>query len=209
MPHGLFISLDGLDGTGKTTQCRLLAAWLRRRGSVVTECTDPGGTAVGNVIRELLLHHRQDMSLTCEAFLFMASRAQLTAEIIRPALDAGHVVVADRYVLANVVYQGHAGGLDPALLWQTSRLATGGLEPDLTLVLDLPVDVAMSRRHGPADRMERRDAAYQARVRDGFLIESRKQPDRIRVIDARQSPEAVHETICREVNRVLAAGSRA
>jgi dTMP kinase len=200
--------LDGLDGTGKTTQCRLLAAWLRGRGCTVTECTDPGGTAVGNVIRELLLHHRQDLSLPCEAFLFMASRAQLTAEIIRPALATDHVVVADRYVLANVVYQGHAGGLDPAMLWQTSRLATGGLEPDLTLVLDLPVDVAMSWRRGPADRMERRDAAYQARVREGFLTEARRQPDRIRVIDAGQSPEVVHETICREVDRVL-AGSRA
>jgi len=88
-------------------------------------------------------------------------------------------------------------------------LATGGLEPDLTLVLDLPIEVAMSRRHGPADRMERRDAAYQARVRDGFLTEARRQPDRIRVIDAGQSREIVHETIFREVNRVLAAGSRA
>ena len=95
------------------------------------------------------------------------------------------------------------------MLWQTSRLATGGLEPDQTLVLDLPVDVAMSRRHGPADRMERRDAAYHARVRDGFLTEARRQPDRIRVIDASQSAEAVHETICREVERVLAARSRA
>jgi len=209
MPRGLFISLDGLDGTGKTTQCRLLAAWLRGQGHSVTECTDPGGTAVGNVIRELLLHHRQDLSLPCEAFLFMASRAQLTAEIIRPALAADHVVVADRYVLANVVYQGHAGGLDPAMLWQTSQFATGGLEPDLTLVLDLPADVAMSRRHGPADRMERRDAAYQARVRDGFLKEAKRQPDRIRVIDAGQPPEVVHEAICREVERALAAGSRA
>jgi dTMP kinase len=209
MPRGLFISLDGLDGTGKTTQGRLLAAWLRGRGCTVTECTDPGGTAVGDVIRELLLHHREDLSLSCEAFLFMASRAQLTAEIIRPALAADHVVVADRYVLANVVYQGHAGGLDPAMLWQTSRFATGGLEPDLTVVLDLPVDAAMSRRRGPADRMERRDAAYQVRVRNGFLTEARRQPDHIRVIDAGQSPEAVHETICREVERVLAARSRA
>ena len=94
------------------------------------------------------------------------------------------------------------------MVWQSSRLATGGLEPDLTLVLDLPVDVAMSRRRGPADRMERRDAAYQARVRDGFLVEAKRQPERIRVIDAGQSTEAVHEIICREVGCVLAAGSR-
>src|SRR5215472_8866028 len=98
MAHSAFIALDGLDGTGKSTQCRLLADWLRRRGSTVTECTDPGGTAIGGIIRELLLGHRQEMALSCEALLFMASRAQLTSEIIRPALEAGQAVVADRYL---------------------------------------------------------------------------------------------------------------
>src|SRR5437588_2961063 len=208
MPRNLFISLDGLDGTGNTTQCRLLADWLRARGHEVTECTDPGGTVVGNIIRELLLHHRQEMSVPCEALLFMASRAQLTAEVIRPALDAGRIVVADRYALANVVYQGYAGGLDPAMLWELTRLATGGLEADSTLVLDLSPELALSRRKGPADRMERRDAAYQTRVRNGFLAEAKRRPDRIRVIDAAQSREAVHEQICLEVTRVLAAGAR-
>src|ERR1700734_17152 len=109
MPRGPFISLDGLDGTGKSTQCRLLAEGLRRQGLTVTECADPGGTAIGDVLRDLLLHHRQEMILSCGALLFMASRAQLTAEIIRPALEAGHAVVSDRYLLANVVYQGRAG----------------------------------------------------------------------------------------------------
>src|SRR5262249_28539762 len=137
MPRGAFLSLDGLDGTGKSTQCRLLAGWLRARGHAVTECIDPGGTAIGDVIRGLLLHHKASMSLACEALLFMASRAQLVAEVIRPALDAGRAVVCDRFLLANVVYQGHAGGLDVEQLWSVGRLATGGLEPDLTLVLDL------------------------------------------------------------------------
>src|SRR5437763_16107090 len=113
MPRPLFLSLDGLDGTGKSTQCRLLAEWLRKQGQEVVECADPGGTLVGDAIREILLGRRHDMSLPCEALLFMASRAQLTAEVIRPALAAGHTVLADRYLLANVVYQGHAGGLDP------------------------------------------------------------------------------------------------
>src|SRR5437870_1587632 len=144
--RAFFVALDGLDGTGKSTQCRLLANWLRGRGHVVTECADPGGTAIGEVIRELLLDRRREMALPCEAFLFMASRAQLTAEVIRPALDAGHVVVVDRYLLANVVYQGHAGGMDPDRLWEIGRLATGGLEPNITLVLDLPVETAMKRR---------------------------------------------------------------
>src|SRR5438093_8178712 len=146
MPRPLFISLDGLDGTGKSTQCRLLAEWLRKQGQEVVECADPGGTPVGDAIRDLLLGRRHDMSLPCEALLFMASRAQLTAEVIRPALAAGRTVLCDRFLLANVVYQGHAGGLEVERLWDLGRFATGGLEPDLTLVLDLPVEAALARR---------------------------------------------------------------
>src|SRR5262249_19770799 len=126
MPRGLFLSLDGLDGGGKSTQCRLLADWLRGRGHTVTTCVDPGGTAVGADLRQLVLPHRRELTPACEAFLFMASRAQLVAEVIRPALDAGHVVISDRFLLANVVYQGHAGGLDVEQLWQVGRLSTGG-----------------------------------------------------------------------------------
>jgi dTMP kinase len=209
MSHGLFISLDGLDGTGKSTQCRLLADWLRGRGRLVTECTDPGGTPIGDAIRGLLLDRRHEMTLPCEAFLFMASRAQLTAAVIRPALLAGHAVVTDRYLLANVVYQGHAGGLDPQLLYEIGRLSTGGLEPDLTVVLDLPVELAEARRHGPADRLESRGAGYQARVREGFLAEARWHPGRIQVVDANAPIPIVHERICQEVSRVMAASARA
>jgi len=204
MPRPLFISLDGLDGTGKSTQCRLLAEWLRKQGQDVVECADPGGTAVGDAIRDLLLGRQHDMSLPCEALLFMASRAQLTAEVIRPALAAGRTVLADRYLLANVVYQGHAGGLDPDRLWEIGRLATGGLLPDLTFVLDLPVDVALSRRTGPADRVESRDLAYHTRVREGFLAEAQRHPDIIQVVDAAQPVQKVHERI----RHVLAAHSR-
>jgi dTMP kinase len=204
MSRPLFISLDGLDGTGKSTQCRLLAEWLRKQGQEVVECADPGGTPVGDTIRDLLLGRRHDMSLPCEALLFMASRAQLTAEVIRPALAAGRTVLADRYLLANVVYQGHAGGLDPDRLWEIGRLATGGLLPDLTFVLDLPVDVALSRRTGPADRVESRDLAYHTRVREGFLAEAQRHPDIIQVVDAAQPIQKVHERI----RHVLAAHSR-
>lgn len=206
--RGLFLSLDGLDGTGKSTQCRLLADWLRTRGLEVTACVDPGGTEMGSQIRALLLDGRQQISLSCEALLFMASRAQLAAEIVRPALEAGRTVVADRFALANVVYQGHAGGLDPAELWRISAFATKGLEPDLTLVLDLPVEAAWSRRNRPADRMESRDLAYHTSVREGFLAEARRRPDRIRVIDAQASVERIHQQICEEVAGVLATGPR-
>jgi dTMP kinase len=209
MARGLFLSLDGLDGSGKSTQCRLLADWLRARGLQVVTCADPGGTAVGGVIRTLLLEHRGELAKACEAFLFMASRAQLTAEVIRPALDAGRAVLTDRYTLANVVYQGHAGGLDPAKLWDIGILATGGLEPDLTVVLDLPPEQAVRRRDRPADRVESRPAEYHQRVREGFLTEARRRPDLIRIVDASQPVEAVHALICQEVARVMAAGPRA
>ncbi|HXG08941.1 MAG TPA: dTMP kinase [Gemmataceae bacterium] len=207
MPRPLFLSLDGIDGAGKSTQCRLLAEWLRAQGHTVVECADPGGTVLGDLLRSLVLDHRGEMTLACEALLFMASRAQLVAEVIRPALDAGKVVISDRYLLANVVYQGHAGGLDPEQLWIVGRLATGGLEPDLTLVLDLPVELA--RRTGPADRVESRGGDYHERVRQGFLLEARRRPDRIRVIDARPSVEVVQASIRQEVLRVLAARPRA
>src|SRR5262245_20233123 len=147
MPKGCFLSLDGLDGAGKSTQCRLLADWLRGRGQEVTTCSDPGGTEIGDILRKLLL--QQPMTLACEAFLFMASRAQLTAEIIRPALEAGRIVISDRYLLANIAYQGYGGGIEPTLLYHMGALATGGLEPDLTFVLDLPNDQALGRRRGP------------------------------------------------------------
>src|SRR5262249_7263385 len=163
MARGYFLSLDGIDGAGKSTQARLLAEWLRAHGHSVVTCADPGGTTLGDRIRELLLH--REMTLQCEALLFMASRAQLTSEVIRPALEGGRIVIADRFILANVVYQGHAGGIDPERLWTIGAFATGGLEPDLTLVLDLPLELAAPRRKAAADRVESRDEHYHRRVR--------------------------------------------
>ncbi len=209
MLRGLFLSLDGIDGTGKSTQCRLLADWLRGLGHDVVLCADPGGTAVGDALRAILLHHKGALTLPCEAFLFMASRAQLVAEVIRPALDTGKVVVCDRYLLANVVYQGHAGGLDVDLLWRMGALATDGLEPDLTLVLDVPLDVARGRRKPEPDRLESRPESYQRRVRDGFLAEARRRPQLIRLVDATPDVATVHEQIRKEVADVLGAGPRA
>src|SRR5262245_7347001 len=205
MARGPFLSLDGLDGTGKSTQCRLLAEFLRRRGYSVTLCADPGGTAVGDVVRQVLLGRRHKIALPCEALLFMASRAQLVAEVIRPALETGQAVITDRFTLANVVYQGHAGGLDPQTLWEVGRLASGGLEPDLTIVIDLPVEAALARRGRPADRFESRDGDYQARVRAGFLAEARREPQRIRVVDASGAVESVQESIRQLVLPILAS----
>jgi dTMP kinase len=201
-----FLSLDGLDGTGKSTQCRLLAEWLRGRGHRVTECVDPGGTPVGTELRAILLGHRHDMGLRTEALLFMASRAELVERVIRPALAAGEIVISDRFFLANVVYQGHAGGLDPDTLWKLDQFGTGGLEPDLTLVLDLPVDLAVARRGREADRKERPNREYHERVRKGFLAEAAKHLDRIRVIDASPPVAVVQAAIRAAVEARLAGG---
>ena len=202
MSHGLFISLDGVDGAGKSTQCRLLADWLRAQGMNVVQCHDPGGTDLGQQLRDLLLTYRGTMTLTTEALLFMASRAQLVTEVIRPALNVGSVVIADRFLLANVVYQGHAGGLDPTQLWDVGLFGTGGLEPDLTFVLDLPLGVALARRKPSADRMESRGEDYFTRVRAGFLAEAARRPERIRVIDAMRSAEDVQEHLRQEITKL-------
>jgi dTMP kinase len=201
MARGFFLSLDGMDGAGKSTQCRLLADWLRAQGRDVVLCHDPGGTDLGQQLREILLEYRGHMSLPTEALLFMASRAQLVAEVIRPALDAGKVVLTDRFLLSTVVYQGHAGGLDPAQLWQIGLFGAGGLQPDLTIVLDLPLEVSMARRKPGADRLESRDVTYFARVRAGFLAEAERSPDRICIIDASPPVEFVQQCLHEEITK--------
>lgn len=208
MSRGPFIALEGIDGTGKSTQCRLLTEWLRARGFTVTHCADPGGTPLGDQLRAVLLDHRQQMSMRAEVLLFMASRAELVERVVRPALSSG-AVVTDRFLLSNVVYQGRAGGLDPEELWRLGYFATGGVQPDLSIVLDLPVERAASRRKARADRVEERPPAYHEAVRQGFLAEARGRPDRICVVDAAQSVEAVQAQIVREVERVLEARARA
>ena len=209
MNRAPFIALEGIDGTGKSTQCRLLAQWMRGRGFAVTECAEPGGTPLGDELRMMILGGRWDMCRAAEVFLFMASRAELVERVIRPALAGGSAVVTDRFLLSNVVYQGHAGGEDPDELRRLGRYATGGLEPDLSIVLDMPVEQAASRRKAEADRIERRGPAHQEAVRQGFLAEARAWPDRIAVVDAAGPVEAVQANIVREVERVLEARARA
>src|SRR5262245_48520985 len=128
---GVFITLDGIDGTGKSTQCRLLTDWLRDHGVSAVQCADPGGTPLGDELRQILLGHHGEMTPACEALLFMASRAELTNKIIRPALANDQWVVSDRFLLANIAYQGYGGGLEVDNLWNAGRLSTSGLEPDL------------------------------------------------------------------------------
>lgn len=185
MARGRFITLDGIDGSGKSTQIGPLADWLRRAGRSVTTCRDPGSTATGDAIRAILLD-RHDLHLdpTAEMLLYMAARAQLVAEVIAPALGQGAWVVSDRYLLANVVYQGHAGGLDPEAVRAVGAVATGGVEPDLVLLLDVDLDVSARRLDRPLDKLENRGDGYRRRLQAGYLEEAARRPDLIRVVDA-------------------------
>ena len=128
----MFLSIDGIDGTGKSTQMRLLVDWLKETGRDVVECRDPGTTGVGEAVRDVLLNrHEFEISRRSEMLLYMAARAQLVDEVIRPAIEAGKTVVSDRFLLANVVYQGHAGGLDIEMIWDVCHVATVGVNPVL------------------------------------------------------------------------------
>jgi len=227
-PHpGFFLVLDGPDGGGKTTQAARLADWFRDQGLDVVTCRDPGGTALGNRLRSLLLDRGSvAISLRAEMLLYMASRAQLVEEVIAPALAAGRAVVSDRYVLANIVYQGSAGGLlEEEIAW-VGMVATGGLLPDLTILLDIVPDVARARVGEARDRIEDRPLFYQERVRAGYLAAARdggepvagRDPEQIAqcpyypapivLIDASADPDTVFERIKSEVGRVLALDPR-
>ena len=191
-----FVVLEGIDGSGKSSQIQPLAAWLRDRGIEVVTCRDPGATAAGDAVREILLHRREiEMAAATEMLLYMAARAQLVAEVIRPALARGAWVVSDRFLLSNVVYQGHAGGLDPDSIRRVGEVATQGLAPDRVLLLDVDPATAAARLDRPLDRLESRGDEYRARLREGYLREAAADPARIRIIDATATPGAVGERI--------------
>lgn len=200
----MFVSIDGGDGAGKSTQVALLCEWLRGEGHEVLACRDPGSTPLGEAVRELVLN-RHDLRIDrrSEMLLYMAARAQMAEEVIRPALEEGKTVVCDRYLLANVVYQGYGGGLDVDTLWEVGRVATAGLMPDLTVVLDLPPGEAAARLQRQLDRMEQQGDDFHARVREGFLAEAARQPERIAAVNAARPIDDVQAEIRSLVQRVL------
>lgn len=192
----MFFSFDGIDGVGKSTQIKLFCDWLRERGEDVVQCRDPGSTELGEAVRDLLLK-RIDLSLSrmAEMLLYMAARAQLVEQVIRPSLAAGKTVVSDRYLLANIVYQGYAGGLDVPQLRELGRFITDAVEPDLTFLLDMPPEAALGRIQRELDRMEQHGDDFRQRLRAGFLEEAKRRPDSIVVVDANRSIEEVQNEI--------------
>ena len=188
----MFFVFDGVDGAGKSTQLRLFADWLRERGQDVVCYSDPGTTQLGNEMRRLLLgDHEIPIHMRSEMLMFMTARCQLVEELIRPAIAQGKTVICDRYVFSTVVYQGHAGNLDPAEVWSVNQIATKGLMADMTFIFDLDVETVSQRLGESRDRMESRGTAYFQRVRDGFLAEAARFPNTTAIVNASGDIESI------------------
>ncbi|MFZ4893141.1 dTMP kinase [Plantibacter sp. Mn2098] len=191
---GLFITLEGGDGVGKSTQARLLTEWLESQGRTVVRTREPGGSELGVEIREIVLHHRGDISPRAEALLYAADRAHHIATVVRPALARGEIVLQDRYLDSSVAYQGSGRILDADEIRGISLWAAEGLLPDVTVLLDLDVEAARGRLDGANKRFDRLEAEAQdfhLRVRQAFLGLAEAEPDRFLVVDAGQTPEAL------------------
>jgi dTMP kinase len=203
MPRGLFISFEGVEGCGKTTQASALVDWFRGHGVPTVYVRDPGGTDVGEAIRTILLDPRYDaMRAKTEVLLFLASRSQLTYEKIMPALNKKQVVVTDRFADSTMVYQAYARNLPERLIAIFNRFATAGLKPDITFLVD--IDISKGRKRGVFnDRMEQENMDYHQRVRDGFLRLARKAKKRIIILDGEKTIETLNDEVITCVKKVM------
>jgi dTMP kinase len=199
---GLLITFEGIDGCGKSTQARLLTAYLKKLHADVILLREPGGTAPSERIRRILLDPKLTITAPAELFLYEAARAQVTEELILPALRQGKVVICDRYFDSSTAYQGYGRGLGAQLVERLNRIATGGLNPDLTIVLDVDYDTALARRGKKADRLETEQKAFFDRVREGYKVLSGKR--RVTLLDGRKTPEELFRLIREKVDTLLA-----
>ncbi|SFX40438.1 thymidylate kinase [Thermoactinomyces sp. DSM 45891] len=204
---GLFISFEGPEGAGKTTQIRRICEWLDHQGISYIHVREPGGTRIGNEIRELVLHPEfEEMSMLTEVLLYASSRAQLVGEVIMPALAEGKMVLCDRYVDSSVAYQSYGAGVPLEVVLTINEKATSGLRPHRTYLLDIPPEVSESRvkaRGGDMDRMEQRDSSFHRRVREGYLELSTRYPHRYRVISGDQELEDINWEIRQDLLQLM------
>ena len=195
MKQGLFITFEGADGSGKTTQLNKLKDYLTKEGYDVVVTREPGALEIGQKIRDILLHQEGIVSDRCEMFLFLADRAQHVETFIKPAVKEGKIVLCDRHTDSTVAYQGYGRGLDIEQIHRLNKIATSGLKPDLTIVLDVDVETSQARVGSEKDRMESAGVEFFERVRNGFLEIAKLEPNRVKVIDSKQSIEQIHQQI--------------
>lgn len=194
MKKGLFITFEGIEACGKSTQAELLYRWLRENDIDALLTRDPGGTRAGEAVRKILLESDYPRSELTEALLYAAARRQLVDEVIRPSLLIGKVVICDRFTDSFVAYQGYGRGIDLEVVRTLNEIATSGIMPDITILLDLPVEVAFERLI-ELDRMEKEDFSFHLRVREGFLKIAQTEEKRIKVLDAQMSQEEIFDRV--------------
>ena len=206
-PAGFFLTLEGPEGAGKTTQAKLLFEWLQSRKLPVLLTREPGAGKIGAQIRRVILDpENQELTARTEAMLYAADRAQHVESLLLPALLAGKTVICDRYVDSNLAYQGYGRGLDLAFLRQINQMATGGLKPDLTILLDLPYELGLKRAaaRSAADRLEQEKIDFHQRLCQGYRQLAAAEPERIKTVRADQSIEKIHAEICHLVETFMA-----
>lgn len=203
MIKGLFITFEGADGCGKTTQLMLLAKYLQEKGREVLVTREPGAKGLGEKLRDILLNYDGEVSSQAEAFLFLADRAQHIDIIVNPAVESGKIVLCDRHTDSSVAYQGYGRGIDISKINLLNDIATGGRKPDLTIVFDIDVETSMARVGTQKDRLESAGIEFHNRVRNGYLEIAKLEPQRVKVIDATQSIELIHSQVIKLINNFI------
>ncbi len=198
----LFITFEGADGCGKTTQIQLLNKYLQEKGFKTLVTREPGAKGLGEKLREILLNYDGEVSPNCESFLFLADRAQHVDCVIKPALKNGVIVLCDRHTDSTVAYQGYGRQLDIEQIKKLNEIAVNGLKPDLTIVFDIDIETSMQRVGKTKDRMESAGMDFFNRVRNGYLAIAKEEPNRVKVINSADTIEEIHEKVVEEVNSI-------
>lgn len=203
MKKGLFITFEGPDGCGKTTQMNLLAEYLKNSGKEVLLTREPGGKGLGEKVREILLNYEGPISDRCESFLFLADRAQNIDIIVNPAVEEGKIVLCDRHIDSTVAYQGYGRGLNIQRINMLNDIATNGKKPDLTFVFDIDVETSMKRVGKDKDRLESAGIEFHNRVRNGYLELAKQEPQRIKVLDASKTIDEIHNNVINIIEKTI------
>lgn len=204
MEKGVFITFEGADGCGKTTQLELLKKYLEKNGVKVLQTREPGAGELGQKLREILLHYDKPVSNAAETFLYLADRAQHTEFEIIPAIKAGTVVLCDRYIDSTLSYQGYARGQNIEMINQLNEIATGGIKPDLTIVFDIESEIAQKRLGSEKDRLEKEGLEFHKKLRYGYLEIAKKNSDRVKVINSDDTIENIHKQVVELVKKYIA-----